>query len=85
MKNHPLFPSLLLLLLLGLIGLGLYFFTDYEVLWSGFVTMMIFYALIFFAGTYVAQRNKTDDASGLMLAGRSIPLGIAIFTMSATW
>ncbi len=85
MKNHPAFPSLLLLLFLGLIGLGLYCFTDYDILWGGFFTMIFFYALIFFAGTYIAQKNDSDDAEGLMLAGRAVPLGIAIFTMSATW
>ncbi len=78
-------PTLLLLLVLVLAGLYLYFFTDNLVDWSGFTAMIFFYALIFYIGTYAANLRKSDDVTGLLLAGRSVPLGIAIFTMSATW
>ncbi len=84
-KTNPLFPSLLLLAFLGAIGAYLYLFTEHDILWGSFFTMMLFYALIFYAGAYAAGKNKSEDAEGLMLAGRAIPLGIAIFTMSATW
>ena len=78
-------PTLLLLLFLTLVGGYLYFFTDTDVMWPGFIAMMIFYGLIFFYGAYAASKHKTNNTTELMLAGRSIPLYIAIFTMSATW
>ena len=55
------------------------------VMWTGFWAMLVFYLLIFYFGAAAAKRNQGEDASSMMLAGRSIPLGIAIFTMSATW
>jgi len=59
--------------------------TDADVLWSGYFAMMFFYAIIFYFGTYAANLRKNTQASDVMLAGRNIPLGIAVFTMSATW
>lgn len=86
MKNkNTLLPSLLLLTFLGAVGAYLFLFTDREIFWEGFLSMMFFYALIFYAGTYAAQRNKKGTATDMMLAGRAIPLGVAVFTMSATW
>ena len=64
-------------------GLYLHLFTDAKVFWSGYIAMMLFYALVFFFGTYIAEKKRGDK--DLMLAGRGLPLGIAIFTMSATW
>lgn len=78
-------PTAILLLFLSLAGLYLYFFTENDVDWSGFAAMVIFYGAIFYIGTYAAGLRKTDTPEGMMLAGRSIPLWIAIFTMSATW
>lgn len=83
--RHPLFPTLLLLLLLSLTGLGLRLFSDEAVNWPGFFSMMVFYALFFYLGSMAARGREEGGATGLMLAGRSLPLGLAIFTMSATW
>ena len=47
--------------------------------------MMVFYAMIFYYGAYAANLRKDDNATDVMLAGRDIPLWVAIFTMSATW
>jgi high affinity choline transporter 7 len=77
------YPTLLLLIVLALFGGYLHFFTDNEVFWSGYIAMMIFYALVFFIGTTLAQRQ--GGSSDIMLAGRKLPIGIAVFTMSATW
>ena len=87
MKNYlqALKPTLLLMFFLTLIAGYLYFFTDTDVAWLGFIAMMFFYGLIFFYGAYAASLHKSTDATELMLAGRSIPLYIAVFTMSATW
>lgn len=71
--------------LLVLVGLILYFFTDSDVFWPGYGAMMFFYGAIFFMGTYAASIKKDTNPTEVMLAGRSIPLWIAIFTMSATW
>ena len=66
-------------------GIYLYAFTDAPILWSGFIAMMFFYGLIFYFGSYVAAKRKESTDGEMMLAGRSIPLFIGVFTMSATW
>lgn len=72
--------------LLILVGLFLYFFTDKEIFWEGFISMLFFYSLVFFIGSYVAARKGGKDTEeDVMLAGRALPLWVAIFTMSATW
>ncbi|MGK0365898.1 MAG: high affinity choline transporter 7 [Saprospiraceae bacterium] len=78
-------PTGILLAVLALAGLYLRFFTDSQVEWGGYFAMMFFYALIFYAGTYAAGLRENDTINGVMLAGRTVPVGIAIFTMSATW
>lgn len=77
-------PIALLLGLLGAVGVYLYF-TGADVFWGGYFAMMFFYALIFFFGIYAGTKKSTESATDVMLAGRGIPLWIAIFTMSATW
>ncbi len=85
-KRHASFrPTLILLAFLSLIGLYLYFFTDKDVFWGGFIAMMVFYGLIFYFGNYAANLRQAKNATDVILAGRSIPLWIAVFTMSATW
>jgi len=78
-------PTLILLLLLSFTGLGLHFFTDADVFWPGFASMMVFYGIIFYVGAFAANKRNGDSATEVMLAGRSIPLLIGVFTMSATW
>ncbi len=80
-----LLPTLCLMLALTLAGCYLYFFTDSPVFWPGFITMMFFYGLIFYMGTYVARLRQSGNADDVMLAGRSIPLWLGVFTMSSTW
>jgi len=85
-KRHASFrPTLILLTFLSFVGLYLYFFTDKDVFWGGFIAMMFFYGVIFYLGNYAANLRQANNATDVMLAGRSIPLWIAIFTMSATW
>lgn len=74
--------------LLGLLiitGIYLYFFTENEVFWGGYVTMTLFYGLIFYIGAYSSGLKKTESMTDVMLAGRSLPVGIAVLTMGATW
>ena len=84
-KQQVLRPTLLLLGFLLLTGALLYFFTDRAVDWSAYASMVAFYGLIFLVGAYAATRHGRYSESEVMLAGRALPLGIAIFTMSATW
>lgn len=79
-------PTIIMMSFLTLVGLYLYFFTENEVFWGGFISMLFFYGLVFFMGSYIAsQKGDNNSEEEVMLAGRSIPLWIAIFTMSATW
>jgi len=79
-------PTFVMIGFMSLVGLYIYLFTDKEVFWGGFIAMLFFYGLVFFMGSYIAAK-KGDNSSDeeVMLAGRSIPLWVAIFTMSATW
>ncbi|MEL6922922.1 MAG: sodium:solute symporter family protein [Bacteroidota bacterium] len=84
--TQQMLPTFLLMLFMALIGGYLFLFTDADVMWSGFLAMMVFYGLIFYIGSVVAKRrSSTAGTDEVMLAGRSIPLFVAIFTMSATW
>ncbi len=78
-------PTLVLILVLALTGIALYCFTNSSIFWPGYISMIVFYALIFFMGTYAGNLKKESSVAEVMLAGRNIPLWIAIFTMSATW
>ncbi len=57
----------------------------YDIHWPGYISMMIFYGIVFLLGSYAAGFKKSSDATDVMLAGRQLPLVVAIFTMSATW
>jgi high affinity choline transporter 7 len=78
-------PALYLILLLLATGLFLHFFTSNELNWPAYLSMMVFYALIFGLGAYAAQLRQGNDSDSFLLAGRQLPLLLAIFTMSATW
>lgn len=79
-------PTVAMMSFLVAVGLYLYCFTDNEIFWGGFFSMLFFYGLIFFMGSYIANKKRSsDNDTEVLLAGRSIPLWIAIFTMSATW
>ncbi len=78
-------PTLILTLFFVLTGVYLYFFTDKDIYWPGFLFMLLFYGVIFYIGAYASRLRDTSDTKSLLLAGRKLPLGIAVFTMSATW
>lgn len=83
--DRPIIPTALLLGFLLLAGLYLFLFTESSVFWTGFFAIAVFYALIFFVGAYAQNKQKSDGLESVMLADRSLPLGVAILTMSATW
>ncbi len=80
--RHPLFYLFVVFLLTAVY---LFFFANYDVAWTGFFSIMIFYGLIFYFGQFASRFRKHNNAEEVLLAGRSIPLYIAVFTMSATW
>ena len=73
-----------LVLLMLLIGIWLYA-TGHQLHWPGFIAIMIFYLLIFYLGCFASRKYSGGSIEDLMLAGRKLPLGLAVFTMSATW
>ncbi|MEX2639932.1 MAG: sodium:solute symporter family protein [Balneolales bacterium] len=85
--NQPsLFPILALTILLVIIGIVVEWMdTAQPIYWPGYLSMMVFYAGIFYIGLYAANLRKSDSTTDIILAGRNIPLFIAVFTMSATW
>jgi high affinity choline transporter 7 len=74
--------GLLFVILMG-IGCGIYWWRG-EVYWPGFLAMSFFYCLMFYIGL-AASREKENQTQELLLAGRSLPLGMALLTMTATW
>ncbi|MFK8163701.1 MAG: sodium:solute symporter, partial [Lewinella sp.] len=78
---------LLLLLALLTAAAGYLWLTGENVNWPAFASMSAFYAVVYYVGAKAADKKKAEenDADGLMLAGRNLPVWIAIFTMSATW
>ncbi|MFK7905513.1 MAG: sodium:solute symporter family protein [Chitinophagales bacterium] len=77
-------PLAVLFIGMLLLAAALFYF-EKEVHWGGFVSMMVFYGVIFYLGIYASKIRKSDNITEVMLAGRSIPLFVAVFTMSATW
>ncbi|MGP4060480.1 sodium:solute symporter family protein [Halobacillus sp. H74] len=75
--------------LLGFLGLlaivSLYVaLTGNDVNWGALIFMFISYAIIFYIGS-VSANKKSGSAKDMMVAGRSMPLWVAMFTMTATW
>lgn len=55
-----------------------------DVNWGALAFMFLSYAIIFYIGVITAGK-KSDSAKDMMVAGRSMPLWVAMFTMTATW
>jgi high affinity choline transporter 7 len=78
-------PAILLVVLLLLTGVVLHFYASDRLSWPAYLSMIFFYALIFGIGAYAAQLRQGNESDSFLLAGRNLPLFLAIFTMSATW
>ncbi|MEX2396463.1 MAG: hypothetical protein WD491_05520, partial [Balneolales bacterium] len=85
--NKPsLYPIVALTAILLIIGFVVEWMDNEQpIYWPGYISMMVFYAGIFYIGLYAANLRKSDTTTDVILAGRNIPLFIAVFTMSATW
>lgn len=75
-----------LLLFLSLVCLGIFLNDQNETFsWGSYFSIVCLYVVIFILGVFsnlFASKQAAEDA---LLANRSIPLFIAVFTMSATW
>jgi high affinity choline transporter 7 len=60
-----------------------------HVFWPGVVSIFVMYALIFVVGVWASKGRTTSTNDGtldeLMLAGRNLPLGLGLLSMTATW
>jgi high affinity choline transporter 7 len=56
-----------------------------QVDWGGVAVVVAMYAAFLLAGSLAVGRLKNKDASDLLVAGRSMPVWIAVITMTATW
>ena len=75
-------------ILLGLLVLGMCLeFLDKSVFWPGYIGMTGFYAIMFFLGSFAGEKTAAGNGGvkSMILAGRSLPLGLALMTMTATW
>ena len=72
-------------IILGLSALYIFYFTDADVSWVSLLIVGLFYVGIVGFGIYAATRKSSADINEVLLAGRKIPLFLAVFTMSATW
>lgn len=57
---------------------------DTDIQWSGFIAMLVFYAIFYYIGAVTAAK-RSGTLTDTMVAGRSLPLWIAVLTMTATW
>lgn len=85
--NDLIRPLLFLAAVLAMAAIYLAITQADSVDWPAFGFMGIFYALIYYIGVRASRKNgdQENDADGMMLAGRALPLYVAVFTMSATW
>ena len=58
--------------------------TSSNINWGSFIAMLVFYGVIYYIGAFMAS-GKSESASDMMVAKRSLPLWISMFTMAATW
>lgn len=77
--------SFSLLLVGGLLTVGLLLDSQKrDLYWGGYLACCFFYGVMFFLGL-VSARDDDGQSDGMLLAGRSLPLSIALLTMTATW
>src|SRR5262245_18701992 len=53
--------------------------------WPGVITVMGLYSVFLVIGWRAARKARDGDAADLILAGRALPLWLAVMTMTATW
>ncbi|MCB1180196.1 MAG: sodium:solute symporter family protein [Leptospiraceae bacterium] len=53
--------------------------------WPSYIAMAGFYGIMFFVGLISSDKKEDEKPENMILAGRSLPLGVALMTMTATW
>lgn len=81
---RPSLTTAIACLALSLVGLLLKLAGE-PIFWPGYWAIVVFYGAIFYLGAKAGAGEKSETSDQLMVAGRSIPLWIGAFTMSATW
>ena len=56
-----------------------------QVDWGGVAVVAAMYAAFLLVGWFAVGRLKNRNASDLLVAGRTMPVWIAVITMTATW
>lgn len=77
-------PSFFLVIGLLIFGVLLHYMGN-DIFWPGYWAMLIFYTFFFFLGAYAGAKTDVEDVDEVILAGRRMPLWLAMATMSATW
>jgi len=68
-----------------LIVLAIAWFGEQTINWPGLFIVLFFYLIIFGIGIWSGQKGDNEDENSFLLAGRKMPLWIAMITMAATW
>jgi len=76
---------IIMTIMLSLSTIYIFYFTASDVSWTSLLIVGFFYIGIVGFGIYASARKSEEDVNEVLLAGRKIPLFMAIFTMSATW
>ncbi len=71
--------------LITLIVAGIAAVSDQAIHWLGLILVFLFYFLIFGIGVWASKKEDKSKANSFLLAGRKLPLWIAMLTMAATW
>jgi high affinity choline transporter 7 len=82
-KGRSAFAAFLLFVGLVSVGGALHYLSG-ELFWGGYLALAFFYSAMFYLGL-AAARKEENQVQELLLAGRSLPLGMALLTMTATW
>jgi len=53
--------------------------------WMGISSLVAIFGLVLAVGLWLGRRRPTVDSDELILGGRSLPLWVALCTMTATW
>ena len=79
--TEPKVGTFILVIMLLSLGWLLDKFFSVNFFWPGYISIIVFYGLIFYVASNVSSPSSADP----MLARKSLPLWLAVFTMSATW
>lgn len=81
---HALRPTAIMVGLMIALGVGLYL-TGKHVVWYSYAAIIVFYGIVFFLGAYAENFKRSDTAEDVLVASKSVPLWVGMFTMAATW